>query len=337
MKFRTVIRLLRCMSFRRAWNLFLVFASYTLSDLLRRRIVWGMPYTMTIEPTNHCNLSCPECPSGNGAMTRPLGSMSMDVFKRIVDEICGETFYLQLFFQGEPFINKHLMAMVEYARGKRMFVSISTNAHFITEEMARKLIDSQLDRLIVSIDGVREESYQEYRVGGSLAKVTQALDHLTQIRTMRNGTATTEIDLQFLVTRQNEQEIPILHELGRKYDARPVLKTIQVYSPESAAKFLPRNDAYCRYKVENGALVIKSRMKDHCVRLWERSVITWDGVVVPCCFDKDAQYPLGNIAEASFQAIWKSGGYSAFRDAILRGRKEIPMCRNCTEGLKVYR
>jgi radical SAM protein with 4Fe4S-binding SPASM domain len=337
MTLRAVFRLIRCLSFRRTWNLLCVCASYIVSGVIRRPVVWGMPYTVTIEPTNRCNLQCPECPSGNGAMTRPLGSMTMERFAALVDAIHRETFYLQLFFQGEPFINTRLVDMIRYARGKRMYVAVSTNAHFITQEMAHRLLDAGLDRLIVSIDGVTEESYREYRVGGSLAKVLDGLEHLAAARAARTHAANMDVDLQFLVTRQNEGEISLLHELGRRFDARPVLKTIQVYSLEAAEHFLPRNEAYRRYLIVDDALVTKNRMHDHCARLWERSVITWDGIVVPCCFDKNALYPLGDIRELGFAEIWRSNAYREFRARILRGRKEIPMCRNCTEGLRVYR
>ena len=82
---------------------------------------------------------------------------------------------------------------------------------------------------------------------------------------------------------------------------------------------------------------MKAAMHNRCVRLWDRSVITWDGVVVPCCFDKDADHPLGNIGEDSFADIWQSENYHGFRRRILDDRRSVDMCRNCTEGLKIYR
>ncbi len=338
----SAIDLLRCLSPRRLWNLVRVLASYKLSHWSGRSIVWGLPYTVTIEPTNRCNLQCPECPSGNGEMTRLQGSMSLDKFESIIDDLSPEMFYLQLFFQGEPFINKQLLDMVRCARGKRIYVSVSTNAHFIQEDTARQLVESGLHRLIVSIDGTSEESYRDYRVGGSLRKVLTALEHLKLAREAAPS-CRMEVSLQFLVTRQNEHEIPMLREYARRYNARPVLKTIQVSSIESARRFLPENERYRRYRIVNDPeshsekLLVKSKMKNRCVRLWERSVITWDGVVVPCCFDKDAEYPLGDIGSSSFREIWQSQPYHDFRRCILEDRSSIPMCMNCTEGLRVYR
>jgi radical SAM protein with 4Fe4S-binding SPASM domain len=335
--FRTIRNLARCVTPRRLWNLALLACSYRLSLILRRSIVWGRPYTLTIEPTNRCNLKCPECPSGNGAMVRPLGLMDLDRFRAIVDEVHGDVFYLQLFFQGEPFINNRLVDMIAYARSKRMYVAISTNAHFLRREVVDALLAVGLDRLIVSLDGLTQEVYEEYRVGGSLAKVHEALAHLDEGRRALGRRVRTEVTLQFLVTRQNETQIPALRALARKHAAAVALKTMQVYSIEGAERFLPTDERYRRYRIDNGELHPKSALRDRCVRLWERSVITWDGVVVPCCFDKNAEYPLGTLDEQSFSDIWQSGTYHAFRLRVLNGRREIPMCRNCTEGLKIYR
>lgn len=335
MTFKTVQNLARCVTLQRLWNLVLVFVSFKLSTLFRKPIIWGMPYTLTIEPTNRCNLQCPECPSGNGELVRPLGIMKFDIYKRIVDELSKQTFYLQLFFQGEPFINNKLMDMIRYAHSKRMYVSISTNAHYIRREVAEQLLQSGLDKLIISIDGVAEESYKTYRVGGSIKKVHEALLYIQEQR--ESIPSSMEVVLQFLVTKQNESEIPELHKLAEKYNASVALKTIQVYSIESAEMFLPNNEHYRRYKIVNGELKTKSSMKNQCVRLWERSVITWDGVVVPCCFDKNAEYPLGNVLDRDFTEIWQNGAYSTFRNSILENRRGVPMCTNCTEGLQVYR
>ncbi|MBR9973941.1 MAG: SPASM domain-containing protein [Bacteroidetes bacterium] len=337
MTLRSVRNLVRCVTPRRIGNLLAVMLSYRLSLLLRRSVVWGRPYTLTIEPTNRCNLKCPECPSGNGDMVRPLGLLDFDRFRAIVDEVHGEVFYLQLFFQGEPFINNRLVDMIAYARAKRMYVSISTNAHFLRREVVDALLDAGLDRLIVSLDGLTQEVYEEYRVGGSLAKVHEALALLDETRRRFGRRARTEVTLQFLVTRQNESQIPELRGLAQKHNAGVALKTMQVYSLESAERFLPRDERYSRYHVVDGELRPKSALRDRCVRLWERSVITWEGVVVPCCFDKNAEYPLGRLDGRDFADVWQSEEYHAFRLRVLQGRRDIPMCRNCTEGLKIYR
>jgi radical SAM protein with 4Fe4S-binding SPASM domain len=98
---------------------------------------------------------------------------------------------------------------------------------------------------------------------------------------------------------------------------------------------MPEDDDYSRYrKDENGKYIIKSSFPDHCWRMWSAAVITWDGRVVPCCFDKDAKYQLGSMEDKGFKDVWKGEAYTSFRQALFSGRKEIDICLNCTEGLK---
>ncbi len=333
---RTLRNIARCLTFRRILNLVKLLASYKLSAWSGRSVVWGLPWTLTIEPTNRCNLECPECPSGLGALTRPLGAMREEDFRRLVDEVAPHAFYLQLFFQGEPFMNKELIGMIRYAHAKRMYVSVSTNAHFIRNGTARAILSSGLDRLIVSLDGLTEETYRAYRIGGSLAAVTGALNAIAAERAAAEPSRM-ELVLQFLVNRRNEAELPRLKSFARAFRARVAIKTMQISTPGNAQRFLPAGERYRRYRMADGALVPKSGMKNRCAQLWERSVVTWDGTVVPCCFDKDAAHPLGSLRGRSFRDIWRSGAYHAFRSRILRNRKGVPMCTNCTEGLKIYR
>jgi len=110
---------------------------------------------------------------------------------------------------------------------------------------------------------------------------------------------------------------------------------MQISSYENAVKFLPSNKKFRRYILENNSFRIKNKIKNHCFALWRTSVITWDGRVVPCCFDKDAQNEIGRVNGKAFSEIWNSAQYSEFRKKVLTNRKSVSMCTNCTEGLKV--
>ena len=77
-------------------------------------------------------------------------------------------------------------------------------------------------------------------------------------------------------------------------------------------------------------------MLNQCWRLWSGAVITWDGSVVPCCFDKDAQHNLGSMDTKGFKAVWRNASYTNFRNALLKSRSEIEICKNCSEGTKVW-
>jgi radical SAM protein with 4Fe4S-binding SPASM domain len=114
-------------------------------------------------------------------------------------------------------------------------------------------------------------------------------------------------------------------------------KTAQVYSYTNGNPLIPEQQKYSRYKkMSDGTYRLKNKMSNHCWNLWHSCVFTWDGNVLPCCFDKDAAHVMGSIEHQDFAAIWRNEHYLNFRRQILKGRKEIEICRNCTEGTKIW-
>jgi radical SAM protein with 4Fe4S-binding SPASM domain len=329
------INLIKYFTIKRAVNSIKIISSFYLSRMLRKPIVWGMPISYSIEPTNHCNLKCPECPSGLGALTRPLGLLKSEDFKKLVDEISKTGFYIQLFFQGEPYINKNLPDMITYAQSKKVYVSISTNGHFVNAKNVDQVLDNAPDKLIFSVDGLDEESYQKYRIGGTFEQADSGLRALIN-RKIERGLKKPFVEFQFIVMKQNEHQLDEVKKYCKEVGVdKLVFKTMQISSYENALKFLPTNKKFRRYALDDQSFRIKNEIKNHCFALWRTSVITWDGRVVPCCFDKDAENEIGLVNGKSFSEIWRSAKYYNFRKKILDDRKSESMCTNCTEGLKV--
>ena len=329
------INFAKYLTINRLINIIKVVTSFAVSRAYRKPIVWGMPVSYSIEPTNHCNLKCPECPSGLGALTRPLGLLKPADFKNWIDQIKTSGFYVQLFFQGEPYINKALPEMIKYAQSQNVYISISTNGHFVNEHNVDMVVENTPDKLIFSVDGLDEESYQKYRVGGTFEQADKGLRLLINRRN-ELGRKKPYVEFQFIVMKQNEGQLEEVLKYGKDVGVdKVVFKTMQISSYENAIKFLPTNNKYRRYIVEDGSFRIKKGLKNHCFALWRTSVITWDGKVVPCCFDKDAEFELGLLNGKSFKQIWKSEEYQLFRKGVLDNRRGLKMCTNCTEGLKI--
>ena len=322
---------------RKIWNATKVLSSYYLSRLLQKPIQWGVPFSISIEPTTACNLRCPECPSGLRAFSRPTGNLRSDFFRKTIDDLHRDLSFLIFYFQGEPYINPDFLDMVQYASQRGIYTITSTNGHFLNEANARKTIESGLDRLIISVDGSTQEVYEQYRKSGKLEVVLQGARNVVKWKKELKS-KTPHLIFQFLVVRPNEHQIPEIYKLAEEIGIDEVrLKTAQIYDYAQGNPLIPNQDRYSRYRKQaDGSYRIKNQLLNHCWKLWHACVITWDGVVVPCCFDKDAQYRMGNLQEQSLREVWQQQPYREFRKQLLKGRDKIDICTNCTEGCKIW-
>jgi radical SAM protein with 4Fe4S-binding SPASM domain len=331
------LRFFRKLTFGRSWNAAKVLSSFYWSRMTKSASQWGLPLSVSIEPTTSCNLRCPECPSGLRSFSRPTGMLDPEFFRKTVDQMSSHLLYMNFYFQGEPFLNPDLLTMVDYASSKKIYTSTSTNAHYLDDATAKRTVESGLDRLIISIDGTTQETYAAYRIGGKLSKVIDGTKNILKWKKELRS-KTPHVVFQFLVVKPNEHQTEEVKHLAEKLGVdEVVLKTAQVYEYESGNELIPGNAAYSRYRQKaDGRWEIKSALEDQCWKMWHSCVITWDGAVVPCCFDKDAQHKLGLLKNFALKDIWFSAPYKNFRAAILRGRKEIDICKNCSEGVKVW-
>jgi len=261
----------------------------------------------------------------------------MDFFTKTIDEIAEELLYLIFYFQGEPYINPKFLDMVKYASEKGIYTITSTNGHFLNKENAIKTIESGLDRMIISVDGTTQETYESYRKGGKLDVVLQGARNMVKWKREMNS-KTPHLIFQFLVVKPNEHQIDEIYKLAEEIGIDEVkLKTAQVYDYEDGNELIPTISKYSRYKkTATGKYKVKHNLDNHCWKLWHACVITWDGLVVPCCFDKDAIHKLGDLKKVSFRELWQGKAYQNFRTLLLGGRDKIDICKNCTEGCKVW-
>jgi radical SAM protein with 4Fe4S-binding SPASM domain len=264
--------------------------------------------------------------------------LQKDFFAQTIDELSNELLYLVFYFQGEPFLNPEFLQMVTYASRKKIYTATSTNAHYLNDEMARKTVESGLDRLIISIDGTTQDVYQQYRVGGKLDKVLEGARNIVRWKRILKSKKPYTF-FQFLVVRPNEHQLADIKSLAKEIGVDGVrFKTAQVYDFENDPNgLIPSSSRYSRYrKNAKGKYELRNKLNNHCWRLWHAPVVTWDGLVVPCCFDKDADHRMGDLKKKSFKEIWNNGQYRQFRSLVLSGRKNIDICSNCSEGTRVW-
>ncbi len=316
----------------RTWNFVTNYFHY----LLKKPIISGVPSLLMIEPTNLCNLHCPLCPTGNGSIDAPRGSMKPGDFKKIIDELGNRILYLTMYNYGEPFLNRELLTMIEYAKQQRIFIRISTNGHFFENPAERRrLVASGLDHLIIALDGATPETFRTYRRGGNFERVIGNIGKIVEEKRAQRS-KTPYVELLFVVMKHNAHEIPTIKSIGEEIGVdRVKLKTIHLKSytedsAEIAETYLPEDLNLTRYKQADGKLVAEHSAGHTCKWLWLGSVINWDGSVVPCCYDPNRTLSPGNVFEVgSFREIWNNTQYISLRNTIRMNKNTLELCRFC--------
>ncbi len=305
--------------------------SFALALVTKRGRVAGAPVSLSVEPAAVCQLHCPECVMGSGRLVRKNRYLDFEIFKSVIDQNADTLCYLMLYFQGEPFLAPKIFEIICYANKRGIYTATSTNAQNIDQDMAEKIVLSGLKRLIISLDGTTQKSYERYRRGGKLQNVIDAIKFINQAK-QKLSINTPEIELQFVVFSHNENEIDDFLRLKHQLNVQKCsVKTAQIYNFEEKSELIPQNQKFSRYVYKNGVWQLKHAQHNFCLRQWQGAVVTSDGDVVPCCFDKNADHRFGNLHDSDFKTIWQGRVANHFRQQILMNRHNIDICQNCTE------
>lgn len=292
-----------------------------------------MPATLSIEPAAVCNLKCSECVTGRGLLKRENNFIDFGLFKKIIEESSSYLITLNLYFQGEPFLSKDFFKMLKVCSERKIFTIVSTNGHFLDQKVVVKLMDNPPSRILISLDGVSQDSYEKYRVTGDFNKVINGIKNLVKEKERRKYYFP-EIVLQTLVFEHNVNE---LHEIKNLQNELRVnkfeIKTPQVLFPKKDSTILSKEDKYNRYRKYNPFMLrlLPGLLNSRCLKSALGGVITTDGDFVPCCFDKNAEFKYGNIIDKSVKEVWTSENADNFHQQIKKHKQQIEICKNCSE------
>lgn len=321
---------LRVMTRRRLLN----GALCRLSFRLRLPISLGRPWHAVIELSNCCNLRCPLCTTGGLQATAPhirRGVMPLETFQRTIDLLSPQLWFVELYNWGEPFLNKALGECIRYAHSRGILTQISTNMQLYTEALGEQLIACGLTKLIVSCDGLTQETYEKYRAGGSLEKVHSSVRHLLDLRKAR-GQAYPYVEIQMIVFRHNENEMAAFkqHWLHQGVDNVAFVhmsfmsKTGKAVA--EAGGFVPESQAWPPYH-PYGRL-------QQCDLLYRQITVDWNGCLYTCCFPSgETDYSLGSVSEHDVGRIWNGPRYRYFRKLVANKKAyrewHDTMCHDC--------
>ena len=293
-----------------------------------------VPLFVSVEPASVCQLQCPACPVGmrnadKSVLRNAERFMSLEVWHRVLAEIRDTAFVVQFYFQGEPLLNKDLPTMIREAHEAGLYTIVSTNAQALTQALAEAIAHAGLDKIIVSMDGLTEESYNAYRVGGSLEKTKAALQYLRQAKSkFQISNFKFQIELQCLRLKSNEHEWQAFKQQYKALGAdRLVFKTAQLYDYAEGHPLMTSDPRYSRYIQGADGLYHRRRLGKGCFRVWSGIVVTTNGEVLPCCYDKAHEYAYGNIMNTSLKELFTSEKANAFRRAACRQTPLI--CQEC--------
>ncbi len=311
-------------------NYFHIFFSYYASLITGNVFTAKMPFAFSAEVSAKCNLRCPECIVGIGKTKRKKFFMNIALFEKLLYETYRKSFYINLYFQGEPFLNKDIFDFIIKAKSKRFYTVISTNGHFLDKNNNTSLISSGLDKLVVSLDGISGTTYTQYRKAGDFEKVINGIhDLVLQKKVLK--TKHPFIVLQFLVHRKNEDDLKHLKSYARHLGVDSLkIKSMQFRDNRSTEELSPSDEKHRRYRqLPDGTWRIKGKRRKPCFRIWSQAIITSDGDVVPCCYDKIPEFIAGNINDEKITQIWKGNKLNTIRSYLLSKNNVPGICNNC--------
>jgi|LSQX01.2.fsa_nt_gb radical SAM protein with 4Fe4S-binding SPASM domain len=315
---------LKYFTIHRFFNAVKVLFGYVFSILFRSPFNWGQPIVLSIEPSSVCQLKCPECYTGTGLTKRETIFIDFELYKSIIDKVYKKTWIINLYFQGEAFLHKDIFQMIDYASKRNLMTVISTNGVAFDNETIDKLLKYPPSLLIFSIDGISENSYEKYRKNASLEDVIFKLKNLSETVKIRNNRFP-KLEIQTIVTQQNENEIEQISNLAKECNANFRLKTLQIIGSEDQNNLLPKNPKYRRYIKD----LKPKKIKNSCRRLWTHMLVTCDGYVVHCCMDKNKKYSIAKIDSKLENDFWKLESRKSFQQRVLKNKSQIDICQNC--------
>lgn len=305
------------------------------SAAIKPAIVTNAPVSLHIEPTTACNLRCTTCDRTH-AQDLNLGTMSFTSFQKILDQfqyLMGSHSVqtgLLLTGLGEPFLNKDIFRMIEYAKANGVsYVHTISNGTLLNNAA---IVESGLDHISFSMDGATKETFESIRVGAKYEKVVSSIKDLANKRTNNKKPF---IDLNITLQEKNRKELSSVVDLASEIGADRV--SARILNPDFAhhslnaldesSEIIERTINYA--KVKNVEFRYADDDSDPCIYPWIWPYITWNGYVVPCCYKSDPRkFNFGNVLEDSFENIWNGEKYQNFRQE-LTSENPPNMCKSC--------
>ncbi len=307
----------------------------SLTDFLVRPLAERLeewPPKLVVDITNRCNARCVWCLNPLSEMKR--GTMSLDLFKKIIEDYADRGGEVWLSTFGEPLMDPTIINKIRFAGKFRsiMETTLLTNALLLDSEVAEALLDAGIN-LDISLDELDQKRFEEIK-GISFTKViTNTISILQRNREAQNPIKIL-IRLKTSDSLENLKKSPYyaqLEALGARLEVTPIGDTGSIANWggsfdkrtffETHLKSKNVFDYHKQYNLRNPA---------PCSQLWANMVVSWEGKVVLCCVDMESKVVQGDLKKHSIMDVWQGSQIARIRNlAIGRQKREMVLCRDC--------
>jgi len=293
-----------------------------LSYILKLEKSLGHPVIKLIEPTNACMMNCIMCPRKN--MKRKIEFMDLEFFKQIINQAKWND-NLWIHHYGDPLIHPKIIEMIKYVSQKRIKARISVNPNLLSEEMCKKLIDSGLHTIMISLDGIDDKIYKYIR--GPNADYKKAVENINNLLKLKKELKSSlKIVMAMVRMKANKNDSQKFRELWNKRGVDEICISNVDVLDASDKKIVEQGDD------ELFSKKFKNKENTFCAEPWTGVVVNASGTVVPCCFDYDEKYVLGNLKKESLKEIWDNKRMRILRRQVkTKTLHKNSLCKTCYE------
>jgi molybdenum cofactor biosynthesis enzyme MoaA len=278
------------------------------------------PSRAQIQTVSGCNADCVFCPNKKTEIEIPFAKrMDWDLYKKIVDELVAlGVRRISPYLMNEPMLDPELPERVAYITGRKkasQYVKINSHGALCNEKMAQRLLDSGIDRINFSIQGIDPDVYHRI-MHLKLDAVVKNVERIVELR--NRGNYKTRIRVVMLDTAEVH---PQLDEIRAFWSSRGVkinLNRLESRGNHSAIE-------------SNEIAVTPLEPFDWCDRMFEQVYILWDGRLVQCCADWEQKGVMGDLRTHSLEEIWNGETYRRYRTKFLKGDVCGTICDGCTK------
>lgn len=283
------------------------------------------PRIIEFEITNHCNFHCLMCKTGVGTALRERGFMSSQVFDRVIEQIKDKGSALKFVGQGEPLLHKNFMDFIRKAKENHIICHLTTNGSILDEAYMEELVDSGLDSIKFSFQGVDASGYKSLRQRNDFDSLLLKIKKLYNIRGEK---AAPFITICTSVTSESQEQIHAFKKQTEKFcDKVEVgITTLDFIDIEHVKDSKEREQLRILQKEQ----MRKKQRYECCHQVFDVITVRWNGDITACCADNDGIMTLGNIEQMSIEECWNSKKENSYRKILAnRDYEALPLCRDC--------